>query len=157
MLSGKVPFSEQDNNNTVMKLVFVDNKRPPTSPMFSPSPAEAPYYRTWRAAIHCWLKDPSKRPSIDEVVQMLQPLEVPTPVPGSAALPALPSDSAPVGLTESPAGTEASVAGSEEDDEGPNYCYCKHESIDDMIDCKEAKCDRQWVSNSASIVSSSCT
>lgn len=127
------------------------NERPSTEPMFSP--AGASYYRTWRAAIRCWVRDPAKRPSMDEVARLLQPLEPPRPEPSIAPSTVFQPDDAPVTLSaRTDIRPDDEVGGDDEGDEETIYCYCERETAGTMIDCSDERCDREWVSLASKVL-----
>lgn len=136
---------------------MIKNERPPPEPMFSPT--GIPYYRTWRAAIRCWLQDPKKRPSMKSVAQILRLPITPPPRLNAAVQVRSENTSKPVpNVMENPAqgsGEEleeepGSEKETEDNDEGEEseeitYCYCGGDSYGLMVDCCDERCDREWV------------
>lgn len=141
-----------------MALIQRD-ERPATEPMFSPT--GVPYYQAWRAAIYSWAKDPTRRPSMEEVARMLKPISRPMEEPEAAPERAF-SGELDV-LTETSPAEESSLgdwdgagevgtgpdgdlgADPDEDDEEP-YCYCGVVSDGDVIECDSSlECTLRWV------------
>lgn len=130
----------------VMKVVS-EGERPQTKPMFSI--ARAPYYPTWRAAIHCWPQEPARRSSMENVVQMLKPRTVPPEL--------TPRDEQAVSFDPGPGidhsnpltyDTERDI-GSDGAEEGETndimYCYCEGDGFGTMIWCEDDLCKVEWV------------
>lgn len=165
------PFSQYQQDAAVITALLHRNERPPTDPMFSPEGAS--YYRTWRAAVYCWHKDPSRRPPMEEVVRMLKPPQnIPaTIVTSQAPVTETPEevcahadghlpDSSPHSIRRPPidldtfgggkAGSDRELEPEDDDeekDDGNGYCYCAGDPDENMIQCENASgCLLEWVS-----------
>lgn len=134
----------------VVLAVKERNERPATKPMFSKT--EVSYYSAWRAAIHCWLKEPENRPAMENVARALRPN------------PKLPNQLASAGRAANDSAEGSFAAASEspadyahpEDDESEDQdesdsdpeewcCYCKGPKSDATVQCHNETCDVEWV------------
>lgn len=75
VLSGKLPFDDCRVDATVLRAV-IERRRPPMEPLKSVSGAS--YQALWGAAERAWAHEPGDRPSIDELLPSIQPLEATT-------------------------------------------------------------------------------
>lgn len=68
MLSGNIPFPSL-NDAGVILAVMTRDERPLAQPL--KSPAGDAYADLWEVAKRCWVKDPSSRPSMQQVTRDL--------------------------------------------------------------------------------------
>lgn len=163
VLTGRVPLS-QYTNQVQFVLAINKNERPATSPMFN-TVTKAPYYLTWRAAIHCWSQDPARRSYMDAVVQILKPLTSleENPLTMSQGHQATNSDTGlnTDGVDPSPGvvlsndlrqpehDTNQDDADGQEVDiqemDSEVYCYCEGDGFGEWVHCEGIRCDIEWV------------
>lgn len=140
------------------------DERPTTNPMFSPT--GTPYYPAWRVAMYCWAKNPTKRPSMEEVMAMLAPTELRDRTQQvQDSVKTVTNIMSHVQISESNTSPRTSVGeeveqaeddrpgdGSQsfEDDED-TFCYCGGCSDGSVVRCESgSECPLQWVSISFS-------
>lgn len=137
-----VPFAQYEQASGVIMAAGFKNERPATKPLFSHSGTS--YYPAWRAAIRCWVKDPERRPSMDDVAQMLLP-RVPSDLQRDE------SDQCPCSILTPPPTTQRPwkepEGGHFSDSEAEEtQCYCKAPSFGEMVSCDNDECETEWVS-----------
>lgn len=116
MLSGKHPYAQYDLDSTAVIALLQRDERPSTKPMFSST--GTPYYRGWRAAIHCWARDPARRLPMAAVALMLRPVS---------------------GATRE---IDAGAAESRQ----TTRCYCEAYRRGNLLQCSAPDCQSKWVS-----------
>lgn len=145
--------------------------------MFAPSTG-APYYPTWRTAIRCWVKEPARRPSMDEVAQLLEPKRKAHSSDGRPGLrprvaranystdaseTAFEDDDAfqdadtasSYSATEDDAASYEDAAGTlvQESCASQGYCFCEGVGVGNIVGCsKESDCKLQWVRTNSSVL-----